>query len=108
LSEFRVDIGHFKMIVDYYDRRCPCWSGKYTCPCLPFAETKECRCGAVRATNDPKAQNPKFSDFKIDFARLNEVIKNGRKCPKKDEVCFCKQFLETGMCAFKIFEKSHR
>lgn len=106
LSESKVDIGHFKMIVDYYERKCPCWGGKHSCPCPPFAETRNCRCGAVRAMNDPKAQKPTFETYKIDFSTLAKVINNGHICPEeKEKTCFCGEFLESGKCKLNMFEK---
>jgi len=106
LSEFKVDIGYFKMIADYYERKCPCWGGKHLCPCPPFAETKKCSCGAIRVLNDPKAQNPKFETYKVDFNTLAKVIANGHRCPEDAEkVCFCREFLDSGKCRLGMFEK---
>ena len=106
LSEFRVDVGYFKMVVDFYDRKCPCWGGKYSCPCPPFVETKNCRCGSVRALEDPKGQKPRFKIYKINLSILAEIINNGYKCPEEEErTCFCKEFLESGECRLNVFEK---
>jgi len=106
LSEFKVDVGHFKMIVDFYDRKCPCWGGKHFCPCPPFVETKNCRCGAVHKMDDPKGQKPRFKPYKVNFNILSKIINNGYKCPEdKEKTCFCREFLESGNCKLNTFEK---
>jgi len=106
LSEFRVDVGYLKTIVDFYDRKCPCWGGKYSCPCRPFLETKECRCGALRTMNDPKGRKPAFKTYKINFSVLSEIISSGYSCPEEEErTCFCKEFLDSGRCRLKVLEK---
>lgn len=106
MSEFKVDLSYFKMIVEYYGRKCPCWGGQYYCPCPPFVETKNCRCGAVKTLNDPKGQKPNYKLYKINFDVLVKVICNGYKCPKNHEkTCFCDEFLESGKCMLNMFEK---
>ena len=107
MNEFKVDVGHFKMIADFYNRKCPCWGGKHSCPCPPFVETKNCACGAVRAIDDARAQKPRFETYKVDFSILSEVINNGYECPdEKGKTCFCQEFLETGNCKLNMFERS--
>lgn len=106
LSEFKVDVSYFRMIAEYYARKCPCWGGRYFCPCLPFVETKNCKCGAVRTLNDPKGQKPAYKTYRINFDVLADVVNNGYKCPLDSEKsCFCKEFLESGKCALNIFEQ---
>lgn len=105
-SEFNMDIDYFKMITDYYDRKCPCWGGKYTCPCPPFVGTKKCKCGAVRALDDPKGRKSKYKTYRIDFPALVEIVERGYRCPEDDEkVCLCGEFLESGNCRLGVFSK---
>ena len=106
MSKFRVDVGYFKMVVDYYNRKCPCWGGKYFCPCPPFVETRECRCGAVRDMDDPKAQKARYKNYTISFDLLTRIVNSGYVCPEGDITCFCEDFLETGKCKLNVFEKS--
>ena len=69
-------------------------------------ETKVCRCGAVRAMNDPKGQKVRFKTYKINFGILAEVINKGYACPEeRGKICFCKEFLEVGECKMNAFEK---
>lgn len=106
LSKFKVDVGHFKMIIDYYDRKCPCWGGEHSCPCLPFVETKKCKCGAVRDLDDPKAHKERFETYEIDFHVMSDVVNNDHKCPGEEGVtCFCEEFLESGVCRMHAFRK---
>lgn len=107
LTEFKVDVSYFKMIADFHDRKCPCWGGKFNCPCPSLAEAKLCRCGAVRTLDDPKAQKPSFRTHAIDFQKLLKIIQDGYKCPEDEgKICFCKEFLESGKCALNVFKQS--
>lgn len=99
-------MGYFKMVVDYYNRKCPCWGGEYFCPCPPFVETQKCRCGAVRDTSDPKAQKARYKTYTISFDLLTKIVNNGYVCPEEDMTCFCEDFLETGKCKLNVFKKS--
>jgi len=104
----KVDIGHFKMIADFYERKCPCWSGEFICPCPPFAETKNCRCGAVLPIDEEpkKGETENFKLYRIDFVQLSEIIKKGYTCVGDDSVaCLCDDFMEKGVCKFKVFDK---
>jgi len=107
MPELKVDLGYFKMIADLYGRKCPCWGGKYSCPCPPFLETEKCRCGAVRNLSDPKGQKATFRTYKINLEALAEIADNGYRCPKNVErTCFCREFLESGKCEANILEES--
>ena len=106
LDEFKVDVDHFRMIAEYYDRKCPCWGGKHDCPCEPFTETKKCRCGAVHPLDDPKGQTGSFKTYRINFDSLSKIVKKGHLCPENQERrCFCSEFLKVGKCKLGIFEK---
>jgi hypothetical protein len=104
MGEFKIDKEYVRMITEYYERKCPCWGGKHTCPCPHFAQTQECKCGAILRATDRRAQNPKYKPYTIDFSKLNNLLKD-YKCPEDQQTCFCKEFLETGNCKARIFQK---
>jgi len=103
LTELRIDRDYLRMIVDYYDRKCPCWRGTHACPCPPFAQTKNCKCGAIRKPSDPKAQDGKYELHNVDFRKLVVLVED-HKCPSDQQTCFCREFLQTGNCKAKVFQ----
>jgi len=56
--------------------------------------------------DDPKGMGPKYKTYRINFAALVNVIEKGYKCLEDGEkVCFCGEFLKSGDCVFRVFEK---
>lgn len=104
----KVDIGQFMMIADFYDRKCPCWGGKLTCPCPPFAETQNCKCEAVLPIGEEpkKGKTGNFKLYNINFDQVSKIIYRGYKCVGDDDLtCFCDEFMENGICKYKVFDK---
>jgi len=105
---YKVDVGWFKMLTDFHDRRCPCYNGEYACPCPPFAETTECRCGAVLppGAEPRKDRTFNFKLYHIDFQKLSDTIEKNNTCIGDDGVtCFCDEFTAGGRCNYGVFKR---
>lgn len=108
LDTYKVDVGWFKMLADFHDRKCPCWGDEYACPCPNFAETTECRCGAVLILDaEPrKDRTLNFELYNIDFERIADIIRKGHTCLGDDGVtCFCDEFMVEGQCKYDVFKR---